>query len=872
MDIVIHGTKGGRKIFTPNKLAGLLDVNSDSPKATSIGQKAYAIRLLEDKLIFSQYKIIRDVRGDKRTGFVGFSLFIQKNKKLKGSEILTLLDSVSDEYSQRYIADNNLSEVTENWDFLDVILSKYETTPQLSDENIQSGEKDDAFIYFNGLEQLISYFDAPYQEEYQPYRQILFINKELEGKPESPLNALRNTDVDMTGKIDLENPKYKILFNTITKDGVRVSVKVNGLPISSGNKFRRKDELEITWTKQYYKTEILRGKCYEIDKKRLISINPDIRTATINEFELDQEELKIVFEIKDKAGKLVSDAEILFENQIESKFKQQEWKKIGSSTFSRTFKGDSMGKQYTISVRQETLSGNFTFVPERIFDKVVIFLEEKKVITVIATDSKSGRELVDFDIFLNKSIQVERPNQIVFVGDQLNAKYTIRVRKSGYQEFITTDFEPLKFEQIRATLIKSNISQASNYNVNAGKYGTLKNNKSYFSNRKDGRDVENIIKPNRGYEFANFEFDGDNTIVAQYKKKPFYKKPVFIAVSIVLIMTMILGIWKIIPNRNPEPEIIENRDSISNYLQGNELIMSELVKFKTNWENHLSQISQKQQDSIKSVSSKNRKFLSWLFDEDEETNNYDEETMISEDLFSNDSIWQKIIYAIELRDSINTLNFEYLKKQEYSDRQNEFKESIKNIKSEDYELIKDSLLNNGLSYKTLDEIADLIVKTLDSKQTKKDASMTQNTGNVATVVTPRPLSQNNSQTSRDKKDGVIISNPTDNITIKIIRQLQGNDLKIKELNNFQTEDNKLQKSIILYLDFWDKVKVSDQKGDFDNLLKLVRKDVYLKESKLKTYLNKICKDSPAFETLYNQKINRFKKTNNSTLNDLENLN
>jgi hypothetical protein len=41
---------------------------------------------------------------------------------------------------------------------------------------------------------------------------------------------------------------------------------------------------------------------------------------------------------------------------------------------------------------------------------------------------------------------------------------------------------------------------------------------------------------------------------------------------------------------------------------------------------------------------------------------------------------------------------------------------------------------------------------------------------------------------------------------------------------------------------------------------------------LKTYLNKICKDSPAFETLYNQKINQFKKTNNSTLNDLENLN
>jgi hypothetical protein len=81
MDIVVHGTKGGYEIFTPKKLGGLLDVNSDGSKTSAIGQEAYAIRFVEKTIIFSKYKIIRDVRGGKRTGFLAFSLFLPNNKK-----------------------------------------------------------------------------------------------------------------------------------------------------------------------------------------------------------------------------------------------------------------------------------------------------------------------------------------------------------------------------------------------------------------------------------------------------------------------------------------------------------------------------------------------------------------------------------------------------------------------------------------------------------------------------------------------------------------------------------------------------------------------------------------------------------------------
>jgi hypothetical protein len=268
MDIIIHGTKGGRKIFTPKKMSGLLDVSSDTSKATAIGQEAYGIRFTADTAIFSKYKIIRDVRGDKRTGFVGFSLSLSNNKKLLGSDIITALDKVASEYGQKYIVDNNLNEVAEDWGFLNQISSEYgvkcsSVSPD-DVESMPSGDKDDAFIHFRDTAELQKYFNAPYQEEYTPYRQILFISSNLKGKPENPLHALRHSENDLTGKIDLENPKYKLLFNQNAKDGVRIEVKVNGSIRSNKNKIRRKNDLEITWRKDYRKTvEIGRASCRE---------------------------------------------------------------------------------------------------------------------------------------------------------------------------------------------------------------------------------------------------------------------------------------------------------------------------------------------------------------------------------------------------------------------------------------------------------------------------------------------------------------------------------------------------------------------------------------------------------------------------------
>ena len=100
----------GRQIFSPKKIGGLVDVTPDSSNLSAIGKEAYGIRFIEGATIYSKYKIVRDVRGDKRIGFLGISLIIPNNKRLSGSNIVSLLNEVLLEYCRRYMAegDNNL--------------------------------------------------------------------------------------------------------------------------------------------------------------------------------------------------------------------------------------------------------------------------------------------------------------------------------------------------------------------------------------------------------------------------------------------------------------------------------------------------------------------------------------------------------------------------------------------------------------------------------------------------------------------------------------------------------------------------------------------------------------------------------------------
>jgi hypothetical protein len=143
--------------------------------------------------------------------------------------------------------------VKEDWSFVDTLTATYKARLQTISaddvETIQQGTGEAAFVYYSTEEELLKYFNAPYQEEYKQFRQIFFVKSDLESKPENPLNALRhNQSGNLTGQIDLDDRQYKLVFNEDAKGGVRISVNVNGKKCHPKGKIRKKNELEIIYT------------------------------------------------------------------------------------------------------------------------------------------------------------------------------------------------------------------------------------------------------------------------------------------------------------------------------------------------------------------------------------------------------------------------------------------------------------------------------------------------------------------------------------------------------------------------------------------------------------------------------------------------
>jgi hypothetical protein len=844
MKIFIQGRKDGYNVLYPNptpdefyKFASDIQRIDAQNDVRLYGQSFYSLAFTIEGVIFSKYIIGYD---DQRSnlGYIGISVFMPIQKKIAGIDIRMLLDELINTYYKNYCPDFYIRNKQEDWILFNTLAENYDKKLFGAIENydnIKSGSAEAAYIYFKDIAELQKYFEEPFQEKYNSYRQILFINNDFKSKPENPLNALRNSDVDLTDEIDLENPNYRLLFNG-NSNSCKILVKANGNSILSGTKFRRKDELDIKWSKQYFVTENKRGKCYEM-KDKFISVNQEARTVTIQEIELEPEQKTITFEIKDRNGKLINEAEILIENNFDSKFKPVEWRKAKSANQVIPFKGDNIGRSWTVIARK---GSDLVSEPHRIdFEKdcnriIELTLNEKKELKIIAHKENLDGDVID-DIQVSKTI---------FTNNEINQPHTITVTSFGYQSYSFV-FHPLKDENPKHIVLqRQSQTNKKTYNVSGGNHGNLNNN--YLSYKSDGSDLDRgCIIPDKGWIFTCWKLV-DNTLVAQYKKKPFYTNPIFIASSIVFVIALVIGIWKINPfnnnNNNSDSLKVEvNSDSINNYLQGNELMMSELVKLRTDREKYLSQMSQKQQDSIENISSENRGFLGWILGDDEEANNYDEEAMISEDLFSNDTIWQKIKLAIELRDSINTLNFEYLKKQEYSHRQNEFKVVIESVRPADYDLIKNEL--NPIEM-TLIDIASSIYNILKTKKTEQ--SLTTDKVEKEKVKHKEPVQSKNILDKKDTPNEIAkpkISNKDEDIR----NYLKGSVLKSDELNKFrkQTTDKEIKKSIDLCLKLWE-LKGTDG-NSYYSIQKLCDSDNILKNSDLNTILKKINSKTTAIE-------------------------
>ena len=874
MDIIVHGTKGGYHIFSPSPFRCVFDARPDSGKSSAIGQEAYAIHFDQSHYVFSKYKIIRDVPGDKRTGNLAVSLALAYHEKMSGADVKMLLDNIFDAYCSRYLAGNNLDNVRENWSFIhpesDAFVREYKTRLRDNHEAppFNNNPMDAAFIYYKDANELQRYFDAPFQiDEYSPYRQIFFVRDVLRGTPENPLNALRHSENDLTGWIDLDN-RYYYLNNYTRNKGV--AIIANGRPLSdaAGAKLiRAKWPIEIHYSKD--------ERCYYPIKATGTIVNPqaeirkylDVRNNQIaikyDAFHYPVPKTKsIAFDVKYR-GSAVADAVIFYKNRHTG------WQEALGHTID--FEGEDLKENWTFCARQGDglLSEYGSITPaDSIGNTFPLILKEYKKVEFYVVNP-DGQPVYDFNIQLRDKTGKTIGNTnsyLEFFGDDIYRSWNIAVTCRNYENchfgYCPNNDENPKFVQLKTKQFGGGNSNGNNHRT--GFYQLKVNNKKGKRSCNKGRTpLPDYVKgkPNFkcdakfGYAFTGWkpveESDElyDGYYKAVFRKKWFRKIPkiVWLSGGFALVAIAVLVVYFSVFRKPDSITLQVDSVQIETYVEGDELFLDKLNEYKYHWD------KQKPGELKKGIN------ILDIFTFNNKKVNATKDTIEN---VKWDSVAQSIERAIRKREWLNSFNFAELRDQEtrYSEKQQSFKNAINRIDTTQYTEIGEKLGN--VHKLTLTEIADSIL-TILSQPTPNQKSV-RNRGNSPSSQTGGTSSSsdatNNSTRSRSTGDKDIISNSDStnkeakNSVSSIIEYIRGDELKKEKLRKYLDENGiaeQLKNNIQLCLDFWEldgsklktyclfREKVEKNNSLSDSKLLEFLKDACAKESDNPTYPKKI---------------------------------
>jgi hypothetical protein len=808
MKIVIHGTNGGYHIFT-NEKEKLFDARPDSNKVGSIGQQAYSINYNESNIVFSKYKIIRDVVGDKRTGNVAFSLVIPHTKKLSGEDVILVLDKLSSDFYKKHIENDNLDNFREDWALISSIKNDYENKLKPNDEELNSGIADPAFLYYDTILTLQKYFDFPYQEEYSAYKQIFFVEKNFEGKSENPLNALRHDpSANLTGKVDLENPQYKLIYNQLARGGVKIEVKVNGSLRYNKSKVKRKEDLEISYAKQYYDTKnVKKGKWYEIGEEFLI-INDDEKTITVrDDIKLEPITYTFAIQTKDRFSNPIN-AEIILKVSNFS----PERKTINNSI--QITAEELQNKCYVIAKKENLISPQREIKLEDIKVGIILVLSEHKKVNFYVKDENGLVNNYNIQIS-NKEVQ-PKEGDVVFIGDEIEKIWQISVSNRDY-ETERFNYCPAKDENPKYVVLKRKPTSPGPY-LNKKKYyiridetkGKRSCNGSHI-NEYEHKLPDFTCDTKYGYKFDRWEsyenkpFDNYDGYYEAIFKELWYRKVPKIA-WIFFIIAIVTSTVFLIPKAD-DPITIKNivnaeiSNTVNSYVDGIELNMNRLKTYKSMY----CDIN----TPIKSVANEKSLWQKiWVFGSNDESNSQAKTSLIPE-------FCSKIDNAISIRNAINLGEIYELEAKVYSESQQNFKNAIDSIDDKYKKQVGDKLNASKVSIMNLDQIADLLLKTQKDLREKEVAIQNEK--------------EDVKKTNQDKK-----------------KEQKSNDQKTNNNLNQQNSQTQKQKtsSDSLEKEFWDLVHSGNAK--------MVSYSAIIKKHKNKggdiiIYLNKICQNSSSFK-------------------------
>lgn len=885
MQIVIHGTKGGYHRFTLQKISGLIDARPDFNKVAAIGQHAYSINYNGDSdVIFSKYRIIRDVTGEKRTGNIAFSVIFSNREKLSGTDAKNLLDKLANEYGSKYIPEgDNLENVHEDWSFINVLLGQYENRlghNQASDyENFQQGPGEAAFIYYPTDEKLYEFFDSPYLEEFKPFRQIFFVKSNLEGKPENPLNALRHDPANnLTDMVDIENIPYRLKeFHGSGKNGVTIEIWGNDKKRHNKDIIRKKDTIRIKYSKNKYYKEIKEiGKLLDENIRKYFIIDEN-KLYVINDVSLDPETQNINFILKDIKGNQIFGVDI----ECERSYSKERKNVIGNLVI---FEAEEMKEIWKVSAHKDNFYGETDFIPEKQNGDVIITLKEIRKVRFCVLDNKDGCIIYDYYLQIkNKRI---RPNatEIEFIDDEINKTWSITISHSKYEaesfNYCPDTDENPKYINLRNREVYGNLNQSMSNRIENRFYLKIDEQRGKRSHK--GEPIDDYVlnlpafkcDPKFGYKFLNWEIrtvpyeDYKNYYEAQFKELWWHKIPwlVWILLGVfVLIIAIVIIIISLSSYKSEKDDDLPN--NINSYVDGIELNEISLKYYKTKYCT----------EAILSSPDKEKGLWQIIFP-------FGSKNEDNTKAQQKPDFCQKIDDAIEIRKAINNGKIDMLSNMQYSENQEKFNNAVNSIDDRFKQKIGQIMFIDTVSKMDLNQIATYIVnlqkllKIREEVNTMTDKAELENKKTeIYKIAFPVDSIKNNINAEINIRIPTQQEQPKDRFHTQPPQQRpqQPPPQRSKERPQQRSQEppqqmqQKKQEAGSLRTDFWNLVHSgNDKKQFYDDLLKKYqnKKNLSSEGTDIISYLKSICKNNNSFKKF--KDIDEIVRINANTLTEI----
>ncbi|HLS31058.1 MAG TPA: hypothetical protein VK021_09395 [Flavobacteriaceae bacterium] len=713
MKITIHGTRDGAKTFTSEFLSGVTDPNSDNPSDNSIGHKGFAISFTKNECVFSKYGIIKDVQGNKRVGYIGFSLGISNESKIPGNRIKEILDQLAVEFYhvKKHIDEyNNLDYFQEDWSFVKDIKKEYQGFVQpIADKNdiekFSPGERDAAYIYYSSEEELQKYFDVPCQEKYESYKRVLFINKKYEGKRENPLNALRHDEnADLTHLKILENLPYKVIIPS-AKNGISTKVTSAEKAVRPNEKIHPADRITITFSKKNNKDDFIDGTINDLKEKhparveikegayvqKLIIIPPDKLTPKTK---------TITFQAENWRGDKLEDARISITNKGFTGRKTVENNKA-------TFKEDELEQEWEVKVNDK-IEG--TIIPYDLQGNLcTLKIKEEKTISFEVKAS-------DYTVSVKNNSRnikvIAGGKELKFTDQAIEQPCTIIIKAKGYKDKTLNSVYPKS--QDKPIEVKLDKKKKLRYDIDAGE-GT-KQGPDYIEIYEGEKleaiyeEIKNRITPPKRKRFKEQPFlrthankKQKGKLIAQYEDKPkFYKDWRILggaaAVLLVLVLSFVFKENILGSSKSDDPRQSEY-EQIVEFADGNNLNLNLIDR-------NINKVSKRTSNqSEKGPEEQNESLFPFFGSSKEKTQEINE----SED-------WETLLDKLEdlksIRKAINNGEVgslkSFSKNFEYSVKQDQFRQAVLCIDSLYIKEISKVMKEDKMSEMNLNQIASFL--------------------------------------------------------------------------------------------------------------------------------------------------------------------